>query len=473
MVSSFLKTVLFDLPSLIFSIFAAISIKATFMHQPITYKSIWNVSYPIILGGIAQTVVNVTDTAFLGRVSEVALGASAIAGLFYVTVFMLGLGFSIGTQIIVARYDGEKNYKEIVKVLDHSFYFMVPLAIVLFLFLKSFSPWILSYFVKSPEVLQSSIIYIDNRSWGILFAFAGLCIRSFYIGIANTRIVIYSTLISAVSNFILNYILVFGKFGFTPMGIAGSAMASSISEVISLLFVVSYTYFTMDFEKYNLFRFAKFNAERIRSIFTVAAPSMFQTFIAVWSWFVFFLIVEKMGERPLAISNLIRNMYMILMIPLMGFSSATNTLVSNLIGQGRQREVFEMIKKIALLCFGCTLFITLLNLINPRIALSVFTNDEGLIEATLGSFYIICGSLMMYSVTSILLSSVSGSGNTLASLVIEVITILFYLAATWFVAQVMHLRIELVWCVEYVYFAFMGILAVWYLKRNLVYKNNE
>jgi putative MATE family efflux protein len=443
------------------------------MQQSITYKSIWNISYPIILGGLAQTVVNVTDTAFLGRVSEVALGASAIAGLFYVTVFMLGLGFSIGTQIIVARYHGEKKYTEIGKVLDHSIYFMLPLALLLFLFLKTLSPWLLSYFVKSPEVLQSSIIYIDNRCWGILFAFIGLCIRSFYIGISNTRMVIYSTLISAIANFILNYILVFGKFGFAPMGIAGSAMASSISEVISLGFVISYTYYTMDFEKYQLFKFARFNGDKIRSIFKVAAPSMFQTFIAVWSWFVFFLIVEKMGERPLAISNLIRNMYMILMIPLMGFSSATNTLVSNLMGQGREREVFQMIKKISLLCFACTLVITLLNLINPRIVLSLFTNDNGLIEATLGSLYVICGSLLMFSVTSVLLSSVSGSGNTMASLVIETVTIAFYLAATWFVAQVLHLRIELVWCVEYVYFAFMGMLSIWYLKRNLHFKKNE
>ncbi|MBL0049454.1 MAG: MATE family efflux transporter [Bacteroidetes bacterium] len=440
------------------------------MQQVVTYRNIWKISYPIILGGIAQTVVNVTDTAFLGRVSEVALGASAIAGLFYVTVFMLGLGFSIGTQIIVARYDGEKNFKEIGKVLDHSIYFMLPLAVFLFVSLKMLSPWLLSYFVKSPEVLASSIIYIDNRCWGILFAFVGLCIRSFYIGISNTRIVIYSTLISAISNFILNYILVFGKFGFAPMGIAGSALASSISEVISLLFVIGYTYVTMNLEKYNLFGFAKFDGARIKSIFTVAAPSMFQTFFAVWSWFVFFLIVEKMGERPLAISNLIRNMYMILMIPLVGFSSATNTLVSNLIGQGRQSEVFLMIKKIAFLSFAFTLALTLLNLLNPRIALSVFTNDSNLIEATLGSLYVICGSLLLFSVTAVLLSSVSGSGNTMASLIIETLTIAFYLLATWFAVQLMHWPIELVWCVEYVYFAFMGMLSVWYLKKKLQQK---
>jgi putative MATE family efflux protein len=443
------------------------------MQQQVTYKSIWNVSYPIILGGIGQTIVNTTDTAFLGRVSEVALGASAIAGLFYVTVFMLGLGFSIGTQIIVARCDGEKNYKEIGNVVHHSFYFMLPLSILLFVLLKLFSPWLLAYFVKSPEVLHSSIVYIDNRCWGIIFAFAGLCIRSFYIGISNSRIVIYSTLISAVSNFILNYILVFGKFGFAPMGIAGSALASSISEIISLVFVLVYTYYKLDYKKYALFIVSKFNKERIRSIFKVAAPSMFQTFIAVWSWFVFFLIVEKMGERPLAISNLIRNIYMILMIPLMGFSSATNTLVSNLVGQDRKSEVFEMIKKISILCFVATFIIAALNLIHPQLSLSLFTNDDNLIEATLNSLYVITGSLLLFSVAAVLLSSVSGLGKTMASLLIESITIALYLAATWYVAQVLHLKIELVWCVVYVYFIIMGLLSFWYLKINLQRKKND
>lgn len=437
------------------------------MQQSITYKSIWNISYPIILGGVAQTIVNVTDTAFLGRVSEVALGASAIAGLFYVTVFMLGLGFSIGTQIIIARFDGENNHREIGRVLDHSIYFMLPLALVLFLFLKLVSPWLLTYFVKSPEVLQSSIVYIDNRSWGIFFSFLGLSIRSFFIGISSTRIIIYSTLVSAISNFILNYIFVFGKFGFAPMGIAGSAMASSISEIAYLLFIVAYTFSTVDRKKYGLFNFSKLSAERIRHIFVVAAPSIFQTFIAVWSWFVFFLIVEKMGERPLAISNLIRNIYMILMIPLMGFSSATNTLVSNLIGQGRSNELKILIKKIVVLCFVTTLALTLLNLIQPHFTLSIFTNDGNLIEATLGSLYVISGSLLLFSITSVLLSSVSGSGNTLASLIIEVLTIVFYLIASWYVVKVLQLRIELVWCVEYVYFVLMGCLSLVYLRNKL------
>ena len=79
------------------------------MFKDKAYHHIWNISYPIILGGVAQTIINVTDSAFLGRVSEVALGASAIAGLLYVTFMMLGYGFGVGVQIIIARLNGEKS----------------------------------------------------------------------------------------------------------------------------------------------------------------------------------------------------------------------------------------------------------------------------------------------------------------------------------------------------------------------------
>ena len=73
---------------------------------------------------------------------------------------------------------------------------------------------------------------------------------------------------------------------------------------------------------------------------------MLQSFLSLSSWFIFFIIIEKLGERELAISHIIRSIYMVLMIPLFGFSSATNTLVSNLIGQGRSGQVLMLIKKV-------------------------------------------------------------------------------------------------------------------------------
>ena len=90
------------------------------MKTTIKYREIWKIAYPIILGSVVQNIISVTDTAFLGRVGEVELGASAIGGVFYLTLIMLGFGFSIGTQIIVARRLGENKHSEIGKIVEHS-----------------------------------------------------------------------------------------------------------------------------------------------------------------------------------------------------------------------------------------------------------------------------------------------------------------------------------------------------------------
>lgn len=403
----------------------------------------------------------------MGRVSEVAIGASALAGIFYVTVFILGFGFSIGTQIIIARLEGEKKSKTIGPVFMQSLVFLLILALVLFLFLKYVSPAILHRFISSEAIYKESIIYIQYRSWGILPGFITLVFRAFFVGIANTKVVTYITIVSALSNLVLNYIFVFGHYGATAMGIGGTALASSLSEIIALFFAIAYTFYAVEIKRYNLFSMGKRETKVMKSILPIAIPIMFQIFISLCSWFIFFAIIEQTGSRALAISNLVRNVYMILMIPLLGFSAATNTLVSNIIGQNRTREVFSLVKKIILLSFFCTLILVIVNLLKPDLILSVFTNDILLIQDTLPLLYIISGSILCFSIATIFLSAVSGRGDTKASLIIESVTIAFYLFATYIFAVKLHLKLELIWCVEYVYFLIMGSLSYTYLKRRV------
>ena len=97
-----------------------------------TNKEIWNVSYPIFLGLLAQNIINVTDTAFLGRVGEVELGASAMGGLFYICVFTIAFGFSTGSQIMIARRNGEGRFRDVGPVMMQGCAFLLILAVGLF-----------------------------------------------------------------------------------------------------------------------------------------------------------------------------------------------------------------------------------------------------------------------------------------------------------------------------------------------------
>jgi putative MATE family efflux protein len=410
--------------------------------------------------------VNVTDTAFLGRVGEVELGASAIAGLFYISIFMLGFGFGIGGQILIARRNGERNYSDIGRITDNSLYFLFGLGLLLFILVKFFSPVILRPLIASDDIYLASIDFLQFRIYGIFFAFGNVLLRAFFIGTTSTKVLTYNALIMAGANVFLDYALIFGNFGFPQMGIKGAALASSISEAISAVFFFSYTIYMVDLKKYNLLRFARFEWKVVKTTLDISFSVMLQYFLSLAGWFAFFMIIEKMGERSLAISNIVRSAYIVLMIPVFAFGSITNSLVSNLIGEGKSDFVIPVIKKVAILNFALIGSVVLISAFIPRTLISIYTSDPELITQTVPTFYVVMSALVMFSFASILFNGVSGTANTATALWIELATIIIYLTVAWMLAVKLQLSIELVWTSEYIYFLVMSILSYLYLKSG-------
>ena len=177
-----------------------------------TYRNIWKVALPIIAGSIAQTAINITDTAFLGRVGEVTLGAGAIGGIFYFVFVMLAFGLAIGSQIIIARRTGEGKPGEIGKVFDQSLYILGLFGIILFLLMKVIAPYFLSWVISSDNIYQESIDYLKYRSFGIIIASFNMAYRSLYVGLSRTKVLTYTTVLMAIVNIFLDYCLIFGNF---------------------------------------------------------------------------------------------------------------------------------------------------------------------------------------------------------------------------------------------------------------------
>lgn len=429
-----------------------------------TYKNIWKISFPIILSGVAQNIVNVTDTAFLGRIGAVEIGAAGNAGIFYFVILMLGLGFSTGSQILIGRRNGEQNFKEIGKLVENSFYFLLPLAFLIFLFFQFLSPVLLDFLTKSPEILQASNEYLQVRSWGIFFAFANFTFIAFYVGTIQTKVLLYSTFIQAFTNVVFDYLLIFGNFGFPEMGIAGAALASVLSEIAALAYFIFYTLTKVDLRSYSLFSFHKFELPKLRKMLLISFPIMLQNFASLGAWLIFFIIIEKIGESELAVSHIIRSIYMVLMIPMFGFSQATNTLVSNYIGRSNSAQVLQLVKKIMILSLFFTAMFIPLNIAFPSEIIRVYTNDPVLVEAAIPVLYVISATMLLYSVSYVLFSAVTGTGKTFHSLILESISISVYLIAAYFLGVFFDLSIALVWCSEFVYFSLMGFLSFAFLR---------
>ena len=429
-------------------------------------KQIWNISWPIMISLVAQNIVNVTDTAFLGHVGSVELGASAIGGLFYVTLFMVAYGFTTGVQILIARRNGEKDFPAIGSIFDNGFYFLGISTILITILIVFFGAQILKPFIASPDVFKASTIFLKYRIFGLFFASSALLFRSFYTGIAFTKYISISAAIMAGINVFLAYGLIFGRLGFPEMGISGAGLASAISEACAMLFFFAITARKAHLAKFKLFAFKKPDFSIVKSTLDVSLFIMIQFVLSHAVWFGFFLMIEKMGETSLAVSNIIRSIYMLLMIPAWAMSSATSSIVSNAIGEGFSKNVIPIVKKILVLSMGVMLVVAVLAAFVPHFMISIYTNDLQLHAKSVASYYVILGAVFLFSATIVLFNGVLGTGNTRTGLAIEISTLSLYLVFAWLLSVKLHAPIEVVWLCEYLYSIALGTLSWIYLKRG-------
>ncbi len=155
---------------------------------------------------------------------------------------------------------------------------------------------------------------------------------------------------------------------------------------------------------------------------------------------------------------------MVIMIPLFGFSAATSTLVSNLIGMERHNEVLGFTWKVVKLTVLATALVLPINIFFPEYMLAFYTNETEIITKSIPVLYVITGSMFVFSIGYIIFSAVSGTGNTQVSLLIEISTLFIYILSAYGIAVLMNASLSAVWCSEFIYFGFMGIFAFLYLR---------
>lgn len=429
-------------------------------------KHITKIGLPILLSLLAQNIIQVIDTAFLGRVGEVELGASALAGIIYIAIYTIGFGFSMGSQILIGRRNGEKNYNQIGEIVIQGILFLfIPAILLIFAFKMGLTELLLGIF-KSDNISGAVSDYLDWRVYGFVFSFANSCFRAFYIGVAQTRVLLTSSIVMAIVNIILDYALIFGHFGLPEMGIGGAALASVIAEISATVFYIIYTRRKIDLEKYGFTKIT-FKWSVIKRVLDISIYMMIQYMLSIITWMMFFVFIENyLGERPLAITNIIRSLYTILTLPANALSSAVNTLVSNTIGANKKGQVLDLIKRTSILSLFSMLIIVLLVAIMPSLFLHVYTNDAALISETISPLYVLLATLPIYSVGTIAFSGLSGTGNTRTALAFEIVAICFYFGYSWLIIAHLQLSVNWAWTTELVYWGLLLISSVVYLRSK-------
>ena len=431
-----------------------------------SFRDIWKIAFPVLISALVEQLVGMTDTAFLGRVGEIELGASALGGIFFIVVFMLILGFCSGAQILMGRRNGEQNYQDIGVVFYHSLAFLTVTSTLVLLFIQTAGPYLLTRLISNPQVFEASWTYLEWRMWSIYFSMVACLFRAFFVATTQTGTLKFNSIVMVLSNVVFDYLLIFGHFGFPQLGIAGAAIASSLSSGFSMLFFIGYTWWKVDYHKYALHRLPKFKWSLLGKMLNISIWTMVQNFLSLATWFIFFIAVEHLGSRELAATNVMRAISNFMFVTLVAFASTASTLTSNLLGADHREAVVPMIKRATLMAVVGIVPLWVILWIFPESIIGIFTNEAPTIAACIEPLRVLSVSSTLLIPGYILFSCISGSGNTRSALVIELIALFFYIIYVGY--AIFHLRCSLTiaLCAELLYSLTLLLGSFLYMRRG-------
>jgi len=421
---------------------------------------------PISLAMLVPQINFITNNIFLGMLGEQELASAGITGVYYLIFAVIGNGLNNGLQALIARRAGQNLPKEIGRLFFNGVWVALGIAALGIGATYLFAPIVLRTFIHDPLIADQVIDFLLIRIWGLPFLYLYVMRNALLVGTNQTRFLVWGTLAEATVNIVLDYGMIFGHYGLPAIGFNGAAYASIIAEASGLFVIYAVIHFKGIHKSFAFFEQTKIDFSIIKLILTMSAPLIVQFAISIMSWEYFYILVEHHGPRALAISNTMRNIFGLFGIFCWAFASTTNTMVSNIIGQGKQDEVMPLIKRVVTMSLGISLFIfVILNLV-PEFFLSFYSQGDEFIAEAVPIVRIVSVALLMMSVGTIWLNAVTGTGNTRINLMIELVTIVIYCVYVFLVLEYWNLSIAWGWGSEWVYWISMFTMAFFYMRSG-------
>jgi multidrug resistance protein, MATE family len=435
----------------------------------LSYKQIFKIALPISLALLVPNLNFIINNIFLGQLdnSGHALGIAGITGVYYLVFTGIGYGLNNGLQALISRRAGENRPEEIGKIFHQGILIAMCIAAVGILFTYFIAPVILKAALRGKEGYETAISFLHIRIWGLPFLYIYQMRNALLVGTNQSRLLIAGTLAEAIANVFFDYTLIFGKWGFPELGFNGAAAASIIAEFTGMFVIFLVIRKRGIAKRFSLFKNMNFDPVNAKAVLRMAGPLIFQHAISIVSWLFFYILVERnSGSTGLAVSNTMRNIFGFFGVFIWAFAATTNTMVSNVIGQGKQEEVMRLIKKImkVSLSFSLTVFI-LLNLF-PAGYLSIYGSSDAFIKEGIPVVRIVAMAMVWMSVSNIWLNAVTGTGNSRMSFKIEFIAIVFYCLYVYFVLEIYKLSLAWGWMSEFLYWSILLSLSYWYMRSG-------
>lgn len=437
-----------------------------------SYRALLKVAIPLMASTFIQSIVLITDSSFLSRYDTLTFDAAGNGGLIFITMYMVLVGMNEGSQILMARRIGESNTSLLPKIFGSSLLINGILAFILLTITWMILPEFIINNTRDTAIGEMQIDYLQIRSFGLLPSIISLAIIAYFVSNGKTLVVLIGATLIAVTNIGLDYALIFGRFGAQEMGLEGAALASTLSDIIGCLFLITAISFSKSATNHRILQQLSIRKESLRQLIKLGTPLMLQGTLALLTWTIFFFWIEQIGVFELTVSQNIRSLYFLAFVPILGFGATTKTYISQYIGTKNHDALPIIMRRMQLLTVLFLLILFHGAILYPEKLIALINPAQEFIEVSASTLRFIFCSILLYGFVSIYFYSIAGSGNTRYIFIIEIIAVVIYLLFAYLFIKVLSLDIYWIWSVEYIYFGIIGILSVLYL-RLFNWKNKQ
>ncbi len=313
------------------------------------FRTNFKLASPVILGMLGHTFVSFADNVMVGQLGTAELAAVSLGNSFVFVAMSLGIGFSTAITPLVAEADGAGEEAQVRRLLRHGLVLCTLLGLLLFGVVLLAKP-LIHHMKQPPEVVTLALPYLDLVALSLVPLVMFQALKQFSEGLSQTRYPMYATIVANVINITLNYLLIFGHFGFPKMGVVGAAIGTLVSRIGMCLFLWYLFRGRSAFDPYvKHFRFRPIQKAILRRIMALGFPSALQFFFEVAIFTAAIWMSGTLGKNPQAANQIALNLSSMTFMVGTGLGVAAMIRVGNQLGQRNFPELRRIASSIFLM----------------------------------------------------------------------------------------------------------------------------
>ncbi|WP_257453575.1 MATE family efflux transporter [Archangium lipolyticum] len=380
-------------------------------------------SLPMLIGSFLQTAYSFINAIWVGQfLGTGALATVTVSFPVVFTLFGIGMGMTLATNILVSQSYGAKRFDELRRVVDSSTVLIPGLGILLTLLGEFFTPYILRAMDTPADIFDASVSYLRIFLLSLPFSFAMFAIRSMLQGMGDSKTPLYFQLVSVLLTTVLDPLLIFGKLGLPKLGLNGTAWATIFSQALVLVALMAYLRHQKSPVAPGWPRFRHLGLET-RQTFRIGIPASIQQSLVSLGMVLVTGIVNGFGEISTAAFGAASRIDQIAFMPAINFGMAISTLAGQNLGAGHHGRVREIFTWGCLFSGAITLVISAAAVLFPEPLLRVFTTDAVVIELGTSYLHIVGACYVLFGLVFVSNGIINGAGATMITTFISLLSL--------------------------------------------------